>query len=117
MQILVVDDNLVNLTITKKILEKLGCIVDTVDSGIKCLEQVINKTYDIIFMDIMMPEMDGVEALNNLRSIEGFNTPVVALTADAGVDSREKYLSLGFNEYIPKPINLEVMDSVVHKTF
>lgn len=117
MQILVVDDNLVNLTITKKILEKLGCIVDTVDSGIKCLEQVNNKTYDIIFMDIMMPVMDGVEALNNLRSIEGFNTPVVALTADAGVDSREKYLSLGFNEYIPKPINLEVMDSVVHKTF
>lgn len=117
MQILVVDDNLVNLTITKKILEKLGCIVDTVDSGIKCLEQIKNKTYDIIFMDIMMPEMDGVETLNNLRSIDNFNTPVIALTADAGVDSREKYLSLGFNEYIPKPINLEVIDKVVHKTF
>lgn len=68
-------------------------------------------------MDIMMPEMDGVETLNNLRSIDNFNTPVIALTADTGVDSREKYLSLGFNEYIPKPINLEVMDKVVHKTF
>lgn len=117
MQILVVDDNLINLKITKKILEKLGCMVDTVDSGIKCLEQVNNKTYDLIFMDIMMPEMDGVETLNNLRTIAGFNTPVIALTADAGVDSREKYLSLGFNEYIAKPINLEVMDEVVHKTF
>ena len=115
MQILVVDDNLINLKITKKILEKLGCMVDTVDSGIKCLEQVNNKTYDLIFMDIMMPEMDGVETLNNLRTIAGFNTPVIALTADAGVDSREKYLSLGFNEYIPKPINLEVMDNALHE--
>lgn len=117
MQILVVDDNLINLKITKKILEKLGCNVDTVDSGTKCLEQVNSKHYDLIFMDIMMPEMDGVETLNNLRNIEGFNTPVIALTADVNVDSKEKYLSLGFNEYIPKPINLEIMDSVVHKTY
>ena len=87
MKALVVDDNTLNLKIAQKLIEQEGLDVDAVSSGFECLDKVKENQYDIIFMDIMMPEMDGVETFKKLRRIENFNTPVVTLTADAKVGS------------------------------
>lgn len=113
MKALIVDDNLLNIKVAEKLLEHLGVKVSSVMSGQECLENV-NK-YDIIFMDIMMPEMDGVETYQKLKSIEGFNTPIIALTADAGIDAKEKYLSLGFDAYIPKPIDVNLLKESIER--
>ena len=83
MKALIVDDNLINLKVAQRLLEHEGLEVETVMSGYECLARVKEISYDIIFMDIMMPEMDGVETLNKLKEINGFNIPVIALTADA----------------------------------
>ena len=112
---LVVDDSLINLRVAQKMLEHLDVEVDTAFSGRECLEKVKHISYDIIFLDIMMPEMDGVQTFQNLKLIDGFSTPVVALTADAKTGAKEKYQNLGFSNYISKPINLELLENVIKK--
>lgn len=112
---LVVDDSLINLRVAQKLLEHLNLEVDTAFSGKECLEKVKSNSYDIIFMDIMMPEMDGVQTFQNLKLIDGFSIPVVALTADATTGAKEKYLNLGFSNYIAKPIDLEILTNIINK--
>ena len=90
-----------------------GIDVYSVLSGKECLESIKNNPYDIIFMDIMMPDMDGVETMQKLKNIEGFCTPIVALTADAQGDAKTKYLSLGFDGYIAKPIIIDELRNVL----
>lgn len=113
MKVLIVDDSNLNIKVARKILEHEGIEVEEASSGKECLEKVLTTEYDIIFMDIMMPEMDGVETLKELEKIQSFRTPVVALTADAVSGAKEKYLSLGFKAYIPKPINIELLRSII----
>ena len=113
MKALIVDDSRLNINVAKAMLEKIGLEVDFALSGLECLEKVKNNHYDIIFMDIMMPELSGVETFKLLKENENFNIPVIALTADANIESKEKYLSLGFNGYIPKPINIDQLKNVI----
>ncbi len=115
MKILVVDDSAINLKVATKILEKEGYEVDNALSGFECLKMVKEKNYDLIFMDIMMPEMDGVETFKRLKQIDGFKTPVITLTADVELDSEEKYLNLGFTAYLEKPINIEKLREIISK--
>ncbi|HBA37739.1 MAG TPA: hypothetical protein DCY94_03365 [Firmicutes bacterium] len=113
--VLIVDDNKINVKIAEKLLEHFEFInVDTAFSGKDAIEMVRDKDYDLVFMDIMMPEMDGVEALGYLRKMN-FRKPVVTLTADAVEGSREKYLACGFDEYLAKPVTLEKMTEVVER--
>lgn len=114
MKVLVVDDSLINLKVATKLLEKEGCFVENVTSGKECLEKVKDNHYDLIFMDIMMPEMDGVETFKKLKEIENFDIPVVTLTADAEPSSKEKYLNLGFNDYIAKPIQIDILREILN---
>lgn len=104
MKVLIVDDNKINIMIEKKFLEQAGLIVEYVMSGKECLKKIKNNSYDLIFMDIMMPEMNGVETFHELKKINGFNTPVIAITADTE-DAKDKYLKEGFVKYITKPLN------------
>ncbi len=113
MRVLVVDDNLLNIKVATRLLTSLGLEVDYSLSGNDCLEQVQKINYDIIFMDIMMPEMNGIETYHKLQTMEKFNTPVVALTADVDNDAENRYLEEGFSDYIPKPINLERLKNIV----
>lgn len=106
MKALIVDDSMINLKVEKRILETLGLEVDIVLSGKECLEKVKITHYDIIFMDIMMPEMDGVETFLELKKMPGFNTPVITLTADVLDGAKEKYLAEGFSEYLAKPLDI-----------
>lgn len=107
-QILAVDDNRVNITVAKGLLKRLKVQFDSALSGKECLDKVGGKHYDIILLDHMMPEMDGIETLRNMRQMEAYrqNPPVViALTANAIVGARDEYLREGFQDYISKPID------------
>lgn len=114
--LLVVDDNKLNLKVASKLLSDSDCDIETVQSGKECIEKVQqDNKYDLIFMDIMMPDMDGVETMHTLKSMPGFHAPVVSLTADAVEGSREKYLGEGFDDYIPKPMDREEMHEAINK--
>ncbi len=107
-RILIVDDNTLNIKVAKKSLDGFEFILDAATSGEECLEKVkTGNEYDLILMDIMMPQMNGKVTFEKLQKIEGFNIPVIALTADALSGSEEEYSSLGFVSYIAKPFNKE----------
>ncbi len=111
---LIVDDSKLNLKVAENVLKNFLVTTESVTSGLECLSCVNSKKYDIIFMDIMMPNMSGVEVLKKLRE-NGVNTPVIALTADAIEGQEEKYMSEGFDGYISKPINKEKLSYVLNK--
>lgn len=116
--ILIVDDMETNLLVAKYLLEDTKVKVDTARSGAECLQLVQKKKYDIIFMDHMMPEMDGIETLQEIKKeTEGKNhaTPIVAMTANAVVGSREMYLDAGFEDYISKPVNADMLEEIIKK--
>lgn len=115
-RILIVDDNNLNIKVTTKMLKDLNYQVDDCTSGKACLEKIKNgNKYDVILMDIMMPEMSGKETLKELKKDSDFITPVVALTADALSGCEEKYKSLGFSEYLSKPFKREELDDKLKK--
>ena len=114
-KILIVDDSKINLKVAETLMKSYKFEVDTAISGEEALKKVNDKRYDLIFMDIMMPKMNGVETLYKLRENEDFTTPVVALTADAIEGTDEKYLSVGFNSYLSKPIDRKLLNKVINK--
>ena len=115
-KVLIVDDNKLNIKVASKTLKEFELNIDSCDSGFECINKIENKEhFDIIFMDIMMPKMSGVETLKKLKEIENFNTPVVALTADAMEGKSTKYIEVGFNDYLSKPINKEELKRVLDR--
>ena len=105
-KVLIVDDNKLNVKVAKKALEPFNFKVDECYDGQECLNKVVNgNEYDLILMDIMMPNMSGETALEKLKVNPNFNIPTIALTADAIAGSREKYMSEGFTDYLSKPFN------------
>ena len=107
-RILIVDDNSLNIKVARKALQDFELILDDVMSGQDCLNKVVNgNEYDLILMDIMMPEMSGETTLQKLKENPNFNIPVIALTADAVAGAEEKYKSEGFTDYIAKPFKKE----------
>ena len=116
-KVLIVDDNKVNITIAINFLKPYNFIIESCLSGMECLNLINSgKKYDLIFADIMMPEMDGVELLGKLKQIPNFNTKVVALTADAVDGAKEKYLNCGFDGYVAKPIDKTELKEVINKS-
>ena len=105
-KVLVVDDTEMNLAVVKALLKKTNIQVTTCTSGMKCLELVTNEYFDVILLDHMMPEMDGIETLARLKQSENpcKSVPVIALTANAIVGAKEKYINAGFSDYLSKPI-------------
>ena len=115
-KVLVVDDNKLNLKVATRLLKPYEVEVDVIDSGDGCIEKIKNgNSYDIILLDQMMPNKSGVETLHSLKEIAGFKTPVIVLTADAIKGKKEEYLSLGFNDYLSKPINVEELSKTLKK--
>jgi len=117
LEVLVVDDNGMNRKVFSMLLKKMGSNVDEAGGGMECLELVRQKKYDLIFMDHLMPVMDGIETLNRMRDLElslNMETPVVALTANDLRNGKDFYLDAGFNAYLEKPVlpkNLELLMS------
>ncbi len=114
-KVLIVDDNKINLKVASRLLENYKLDITTVESGALCIDKVNSNTYDLILMDDMMPNMSGVETLHKLKEIDGFTTPVVALTANAVTGMKEKYLNDGFDDYLAKPINRDELNNIVAK--
>lgn len=117
-KILVVDDNAVNLKVAKGVFKKYEIDIDMANSGMEALEKIENCHYDIIFLDQMMPEMDGIQTLKRIRDSKDpyFSTvPIVALTASKGSDIRNTLTYAGFQEFIVKPIKMRYLEDVLKK--
>jgi len=102
--ILLVDDNQVNRQVAGEILKKSGCKVELVDSGMLAVEKVEENDYNLVFMDIQMPEMDGVTTTKKMKELKKNIPPVVAMTAYSMKEDRERFLKQGLDDYISKPI-------------
>lgn len=115
-KILIVDDNLTNLKVAEGLMRPYNMKITTALSGREALDYLGKTEYDIIFMDHMMPELDGVETTGLIRQMDGEypkKVPIVALTANAVNGAREMFLSAGFNDFIAKPIELSYLDRVL----
>ena len=111
-KILLIEDNLINLQMTKEILDQLGFDTDTAENGFIALQRVEQKCYDAILVDIRMPEMDGYETTRRIRALQDTeNLPIIALSADAVEGVAEKAKAAGVNGYLTKPLNpLKLID-------
>jgi len=115
-RILVVDDVDINLIVTEGLLQHYGVKLDMRTGGEAAIEAILNNDYDLIFMDQMMPGMDGVEAVKIIREMEHekfSSLPIVALTANAIIGAREMFLENGFNDFISKPIESESLNKIL----
>lgn len=120
LDVLIVEDNLVNQKVIKRILQMIGIRCDVASSGMECLEMTNRKSYDIVFMDIQMPEMDGYETVARLRHREaspdnknGSRTHIIACTAFSLPGDREKCIESGMDNYVSKPVRIENLAATV----
>ena len=114
--ILVVDDTVMNLRVFQGLLKKTKVQIDTAESGYDCLEKILQKKYDLIFLDHRMPGLDGIETLRRMQKLPDHpnkKTPVISLTANAVSGAREEYLAEGFKDYLTKPIDGSRLESVL----
>ena len=117
-RILVVDDMESNLIVIQSLLERTGINVELAGGGKICLDMMRKNRYDMVLLDHMMPEMDGIETLKYIREINlenGEKTPVIVMTANAIVGSREKYIDAGFDDYLPKPVDYKQLEEMIIK--
>ena len=117
-KILIVDDNKLNIKVARRALSDFDFEIDECYDGIECLNKVVvGNEYDLILMDIMMPNMSGETAMKKLKENLNFKIPVIALTADAVAGAKEKYVSEGFVDYIAKPFNKEQIKQKLDTVF
>src|SRR5205807_6895345 len=116
LSILLAEDNLVNQTLARKMLQKLGHNVEVVQDGRQALEKVKSGSFDLVFMDGHMPEMDGLAASRAIReweSLRGTHIPIIAMTAMAMHGDREACIESGMDAFIPKPIALKTLEETI----
>ena len=116
-KILVVDDNPINIKLISRLLGEYNPQVDSCISGIECIEKVQSNNYDLIFLDHMMPGLDGIETLKRMKDLMPKIPPVVALTANSYSGAREKYKSDGFYDYLAKPFNVNDLKNLLVSIF
>ena len=115
-KILMAEDNLVNQKLANLLFRKLDHNVDIVSDGREAVEAVVNGAYDLVFMDIQMPQLDGVGASQEIKRLMGDDAPVIiALTANAMQGDKEKYLQAGMDHYIAKPISMQDLSSYIEQ--
>ncbi|MFP4460248.1 MAG: PAS domain S-box protein [Candidatus Zixiibacteriota bacterium] len=113
-KILLVEDNEINQRVAKSILEKFTYETSIASNGYKCLEILENETFDLIFMDIQMPEMDGIQTTKLIRK-KGIDIPIIAMTAHAIKGDRERFIQSGMDDYISKPAEPDTINKIIHK--
>jgi CheY-like chemotaxis protein len=118
LHVLLVEDNTVNQFVAAKFLEKWKIATDFAENGIEAVKKVQEKYYDLILMDLQMPDMDGYEATTIIRNLPGKhykNIPIVALTASAMLGMKDKVISVGMNDFISKPFNPDELHATIVK--
>ncbi len=117
-KVLIVDDNKLNIKVAARSLDSQEFEIEECYNGQECLDKILSgNKYDLILMDIMMPVMDGEACISNLKKLNDFTTPVIAVTADAVAGAKEKYLSEGFTDYLAKPFTKAQMKEKLDKIF
>lgn len=117
--ILVVEDNLINQKVVMKVLERIGFPTEIANNGFEAVEMVQKKSYDLVFMDMEMPEMDGIEATQKIRDLgEKAHSPtIIAMTANATTEDKKRCFDAGMQDFISKPITLQTTEAVLLKWF
>jgi CheY-like chemotaxis protein len=115
LRILLAEDNAVNQKLALRILEQMGYRADVASNGIEAIESIERQIYDVILMDVQMPEMDGLDATRNIRKLATVTQPyIIAMTANAMEGDREMCLAAGMNDYVSKPIRVnELVDALM----
>jgi CheY-like chemotaxis protein len=115
LQVLVAEDNQTNRAVLRAMLMKLGHRVDVVENGLEAVAAVRERPYDIVLMDVMMPEMDGIAATRQIRDLSGgaARIPIVAVTADVSLDHHVEYRAAGVRSVLTKPVTLQSLASTL----
>lgn len=115
--VLVVEDYPLNAEVIKEMLELMGCSVEIAESGPIALDKLKSTDYHMVFMDVQMPEMDGIQTTAHIRKFEGVKAkiPIIALTANAMQGDREKYMASGMDDFVSKPIKFAELERVLTK--
>jgi CheY-like chemotaxis protein len=117
-KILLAEDNRINQKVMEKMIEQLGAKIDIAEDGEKAIEAVEQKSYDLIFMDMQMPKMDGLEATRKIRAMKLQKAPyIIALTANVLGEDIQKCLDAGMDEYLGKPIKIDSLKRLLQKIF
>ena len=116
LRILVAEDNIINQKVAENIFKNMGYDIQIASDGLEVMELMKESEYDIIFMDLEMPEKDGIEATSELRSL-GYQIPIVAMTASATEQTKTRSLEAGMNEYTTKPVKTETVVAILEKWF
>jgi CheY-like chemotaxis protein len=113
------EDNLINQKVAQRVLGKLGYRADIASNGVEVVMALKQQAYDVVFMDIQMPEMDGIEATKQIRQTmpDSLQPRIVALTANALTGDREHYLANGMDDYLSKPVRIEELMTVLDRAF
>ena len=117
-KVLVVDDVKMNINVFKALLKRTKISVDSAMSGPEALEMIKDNKYDIIFLDHMMPDMDGIETYKHMKELEeslNKDTTVIMLTANAIMGAKEEYLGIGFSDYLSKPVQAAKLEAMILK--
>jgi CheY-like chemotaxis protein len=115
LRILVAEDNPVNQTLIMMVMKKLGLVPDVAPNGVKALEALVATPYDIILMDVQMPEMDGLEATQIIRQQSTHQPVIIAVTANAMQDDKDACIRAGMDDYVGKPIELDKLMTILEK--
>lgn len=116
--VLVVEDHFINQELMKEMLQRLNCSVHTVENGKQALNTLDDHSYDVIFMDLQMPEMDGFDATREIRKREKEKKiPIIALTANAMQGEKAKCIEAGMNDYLSKPFEIQDIEKLINKYF
>lgn len=115
MRILVAEDHPVNQKLAIRVLDRLGYHADIVSNGKEVLDSVATGVYDLVFMDVQMPEMDGLEATRQIRTSGQRQPVIVAMTANAMSGDRDECIQAGMDDYICKPLNLDELAALMQK--
>ncbi|MFC2086932.1 response regulator [Bacteroidota bacterium] len=116
LSILIAEDNIINQKVAKNIFKKLGYEIDFANNGVEAIEACNSKSYDIIFMDMLMPLKNGIEASIEIRKLNK-EVPIIAMTADTSGEDKEKAIESGINDFVYKPAKVETIKSILMKWF
>jgi len=116
LKILVAEDNAINQKVARTLFKNIGYEIEIAQNGLEVLQKIDNTQYDIIFMDVMMPEMDGLQATREIRQ-KGNTIPIIAMTANIAKEERSNALNSGMDDYITKPVRIDVVKKILIKLF
>ncbi|MFT4720014.1 MAG: PAS domain S-box-containing protein [Candidatus Azotimanducaceae bacterium] len=117
LRVLLAEDNIVNQKVARQILLKLGCDADVAQNGREAVQMLSQRQYDVVFMDVQMPEVDGLEATRQMRVLEGIDQPyIIAMTANAMDEDRRICHNVGMDDFVAKPIRLTDVEAALQRT-